>query len=123
MTSTTEAYRPMILSSKDIKKEINTATLITPDLFYVKKPVKHPHIPISSKKAQTGRADLITEYVDLQAFIELFLRLLDQAGLPLVNDPPLLDLTRGFILGSLQVQGHVKHFAIYRGGEAKTVHA
>lgn len=68
-----------------------------------KKIVKHPHIPVSGKKAQTGRADLITEYVDLQAFIKLFLRLLDQAGLPLVNNPPLLDLTRDVILGSLQV--------------------
>lgn len=64
---------------------------------------------------------MITEYVDLQAFIKLFLRLLDQAGLTLVNDPPLLDLTRDGIRSSLQVQGHVEHFAIYRGEEAKTV--
>lgn len=71
-----------------------------------KKTAKHPHIPVSSKKAQTGRADLITKYVDFQAFKELFLRLLDRAGLRLVNDPPLLDLTRDLILGLLQVEGH-----------------
>lgn len=65
---------------------------------------------------------MVTEDVDLQAFLELFLRLLDQAGLHLVHDPPLLDLTRDGILGSLQVQGHVKHFSICRGGEAKTAH-
>lgn len=80
--------------------------------------VKCHHVPISSKKAQTGRADLIAEYVDLQSF-KFFLRIFDQARFPLVNDPPFLDVTSD--VGLLQVQGHVEHFTIYRGREAKTV--
>lgn len=84
--------------------------------------MKYPHVPVSSKKAQTGRTDLVAEDVDLQAFLKLFLRLLDRAGLPLVHDPPLLDLMRDDVLGSLQAQGHVKHFSTCGDGEAKAVH-
>lgn len=90
------------------------------DILRIAKGHSSHHVPVSSQKAQTGRADLVTEYVELQSCVELWnLRpLLYRAGLRLVDDPPLLDLARA-ALSSSQGHRYVKHLFIFEGSEQK----
>ncbi len=63
------------------------------------------HVPISCQEAQTGRADLVAEDVNVES---CFLRILRYwAGFYLVDDPPLLHLFRDIL--SMQGQGYVIH--------------
>lgn len=90
------------------------------DVLRITKGHSDHHVPVSSQKAQTGRADLVAEYVDLQSCVEFWnlRRLLYQAGLRLVDDPPLLDLAR-VALSSFQGHWYVKHLFIFEGSEQK----
>lgn len=90
------------------------------DILRITKGHRGHHIPVSSQKAQTGRADLVAEYVELQSCVKLWnlRRLLYQAGLRLVDDPPLLDLAR-VSLSSFQGHRYVKHLFIFEGSEQK----
>lgn len=53
------------------------------------------YLPISSQKAQTGGADLVAEYVELQSCIILFFAapLRNFAQLCLIDVPPFLNVT------------------------------
>lgn len=68
------------------------------------------HSPVSCQEAQTGRADFVTEHVELEACLSLLPHRrtphLDLSRRWLVYDPPLLDLTTA-VVGSLQVEQDV----------------
>ena len=72
--------------------------------------------PISSQEAEAGRADFITEHVELQASLALLLGCAAHLDLPrrgLVHDPPLLDLAR-VVVGPLQGQQDVLKSVLWK---------
>lgn len=71
------------------------------------------NVPVSSQEAQTGRADLVAEHIEIQArFIFVFWSpYVDRAQICLVDDPPFLDLIWS-VVGSFQSQSYVEMFFI-----------
>ena len=80
------------------------------------------YLPISSQKAQTGGADLVAEYIQLQScnILCLFTPLRNFAGLFLIDDPPFLSVI--VIPCLLQGQGDVQFLSIYKN-ENKLCHS
>lgn len=71
------------------------------------------YVPISSQKAQTGGADLVTEYVEFQScFFLSSLGPLYWARLCLIDDPPFLHLIVFSYLP--QGQGDVQFLFTYK---------